>query len=114
MADANFNLACNNIEQSLEHVLKFIIEYYVGKYIPSHDLAPNLRILRELKMKDENKINEILDSIDLYATEVSSWSTESRYTKSFIATNNLYEKVSNDTKKLLDFCIPILELSRKK
>lgn len=78
--DCYLDSCCFNLQQSIEFLLKGIVELNGFQYAENHDIRANLNIL------NKNSI-EILCEKDLRdkASTLYSWETESRYKESFIA-----------------------------
>ena len=73
---------CYNLQQSIEMVLKAIVELYGEQYAENHDLRANINILNR---KDINI--PLQTEIRNMASTIYGWETESMYLDSFVALN---------------------------
>ena len=80
--DAYRDDCCYNLQQSIEMVLKAIVELYGEQYAENHDLRANINILN--KMGIDIPLQKEIRNM---ASTIYGWEAESRYLDSFVALN---------------------------
>ena len=78
--DAYIDVACFDLQQSIEFSLKALVELHGESYAQNHDLRAQLNKLAKLNVN-----YDVFQKIAQNASTFNSWETESRYKDSFIA-----------------------------
>lgn len=98
--DCYMDSCCFCLQQSIEFLLKGIVEMNGLIYAENHDVRANLNILarNSIVIPNEKEIRE-------KAAILYSWETESRYKDSFIAAINDIDEVMDIADNLLKYAI---------
>lgn len=102
--DCYMDSCCFNLQQSIEFLLKGIVEMNGLMYAENHDVRANLNILSRNNISIPSEI-EIRNK----ASILYSWETESRYKDSFIAAINDIEEVIVIADSLMKFATKDIE-----
>ncbi len=96
--DAYMDSCCLNLQQTIEFLLKAIVELHGFRYAENHDIRANLNILNRENI-------EIICEKELRAKAdiLYSWETESRYKDSFIAAVKDIEEVLSIASELFTY-----------
>lgn len=91
-------MCCFQLQQTIEFLLKGIVELNGLRYEENHDIRANLNILNReaIEIPCEKELRLMSDT--LY-----KWETESRYKDSFIAAVKDIEEVMSYAKMLFDY-----------
>lgn len=102
--DCYMDSCCFCLQQSIEFLLKGIVEMNGLIYAENHDVRANLNILarNNIVIPNEKEIRE-------KAAILYSWETESRYKDSFIAAIKDIDEVMNIADDLLKYAIKDIE-----
>lgn len=102
--DCYMDSCCFCLQQSIEFLLKGIVEMNGLIYAENHDVRANLNILarNNIVIPNEKEIRE-------KAAILYSWETESRYKDSFIAAINDIDEVMDIADDLLKYAIKDIE-----
>ena len=96
--DCYLDSCCFHLQQSIEYLLKGIVEMNGVQYAENHDIRANLNIL--------NRINVEIPcekELRLLASTLYGWETESRYKESFIAAIKDIDEVFKIAKELTEY-----------
>lgn len=96
--DSKMDKATFMLQQSLEFVLKYIIEQTAGKYSKGHDIT---LIITEAQSLGINRSE--LSALLPYAHTVTSWEAGARYGTGIKTTSVLFESVMKETKSLIEY-----------
>ena len=93
--DSNLDIACFNAQQSLESLLKYIIETNGMQAPKTHDIDELLVYARSsgFTYSDENRLMEM-------SYKISKWETTSRYGQGIKTTANSLEAVYSHIEKI--------------
>lgn len=96
--DCYMDSCCFSLQQSIEFLLKGIVEMNGLDYAENHDVRAKLNILarHDISIPCEKEIRD-------KASILYSWETESRYKDSFIAAINDIEEVTAIAKSLMKY-----------
>jgi HEPN domain-containing protein len=96
--DANLDMCCFDLQQTLEFTLKFIVESAGRKYKVGHNLLLQLADLDELGVEIPDKSFYIAN-----ASIINTWETQTRYFDDFTAVLSLVDEVLQKLPSLIDF-----------
>ena len=96
--DCYLDSCCFHLQQSIEFLLKGIVEMNGAQYAENHDIRANLNILNRLNVEIPYE-----KDLRLLASTLYSWETESRYKESFIAAVKDIDEVIKIANKLIEF-----------
>lgn len=96
--DCYLDSCCFHLQQSIEFMLKGIVEMNGVQYAENHDIRANLNILNRLNIAIPYEKDLLLLASTLY-----SWETESRYKESFIAAINDIDEVIRIANELIEY-----------
>ena len=96
--DCYLDSCCFHLQQSIEFLLKGIVELNGVQYAENHDIRANLNILNRL-----NIVIPCEKDLRLLASTLYSWETESRYKESFIAAINDIDEVIRIANELIEY-----------
>ena len=102
--DCYMDSCCFHLQQTIEFLLKGIVEMNGAAYAENHDVRANLNILNRIGVEIPCEKELRVLSSTLY-----SWETESRYKDSFIAAIRDIEEVFDIANSLLEYAIADLE-----
>lgn len=105
--DCYLDSCCFHLQQSIEFLLKAIVEMNGAQYAENHDIRANLNILNRLNVDIpcEKELRNM-------ASTLYSWETESRYKEGFIAAVKDIDEVMGIAENLIDFvCSQIKSVS---
>lgn len=103
--DCYLDSCCFHLQQSIEYLLKGIVEINGLQYAENHDIRANLNIL--------NRANIIMPcekELRLMASTLYTWETESRYKDSFIAAVKDIDEVFEIAHRLTDYVCSQIEV----
>ena len=104
--DAYRDDCCYNLQQSIEMVLKAIVELNGEQYAENHDIRSNINILNkkgiEIPMQKE---------IRNMASTIYGWETESRYRDNFVALNDDINDAITIAEALIKYADTLIEES---
>lgn len=98
--DCYLDSCCFHLQQSIEFILKGIVEMNGLRYAENHDVRANLNILNRENITIPCE-REIRDK----ASTLYSWETESRYKDSFIAAIKDIDEVMDYANKLIEYAV---------
>lgn len=96
--DCYLDSCCFHLQQSIEFILKGIVELHGGQYAENHDIRANLNILNrmEIEIPFEKDLRQM-------ASTLYSWETESRYKESFIAAIKDIDELFEIAENLMEY-----------
>lgn len=97
--DAYVDDCCYNLQQTLELLLKYMVEMRGNRYAENHDVRAQLN-----KLSSAGIALPCFDKIRNMASTINSWEAESRYLDSFVATIEDIDDVRNIVEELLEYC----------
>ena len=104
--DAYMDDCCYNLQQSIEMILKAIVELNGEQYAENHDIRSNINILNKLGIEIPSQ-----KELRNMASTIYSWETESRYRECFVALKddiNDALKIAEDLIKYADSLVNIV------
>ena len=96
---------CFHLQQSIEFLLKGIVEMNGAQYAENHDIRANLNILNRLNVEIPSE-----KALRLLASTLYSWETESRYKESFIAAIKDIDEVFKIAEELTKYIYSQVEI----
>lgn len=103
--DCYMDSCCFHLQQSIEFLLKGIVEMNGAQYAENHDIRANLNILNRLNVEIPSE-----KELRLLASTLYSWETESRYKESFIAAIKDIDEVFKIAEELTKYIYSQLEI----
>ena len=102
--DAYQDDCCYNLQQSIEMVLKAIVELHGGQYAENHDVRSNLNILSrmEVEVPDQKEIRSL-------ASTIYGWETESRYKDDFVSMKEDIDDARIIADHLIEYCESLIK-----
>ncbi|MCQ2551778.1 MAG: HEPN domain-containing protein [Clostridia bacterium] len=96
MDDAYIDTCCNDLQQTIEFVLKYCVEMTGQHYVENHDVRAQMNLLKEAGVQ-----LPCFDELRRFAPMLLEWETSTRYNDDFIA---LIEDI-NDIREIADSLI---------
>ncbi len=112
MSDYYIDMCCFDYQQSMEFLLKGIVELLGEKYVTNHDLRANLNKISSIQTDNPEiigilkELGPTFDLIRQNASTFNEWETKSRYEETFTA-------VSKDIELADEICQKLDECSSK-
>lgn len=103
--DSFVDSLCFDVQQSLEFVLKALVELHGADYVENHDIRAQLNKLDSLGVEVP-----YAQELRNMSVTINSWETESRYKDSFIATLSDVDKVIFITEELINFADSFIQV----
>lgn len=103
--DCYMDSCCFHLQQSIEFLLKGIVEMNGAQYAENHDIRANLNILNRLNVEIPSE-----KALRLLASTLYSWETESRYKESFIAAIKDIDEVFKIAEELTKYIYSQVEI----
>lgn len=101
--DCYMDSCCFHLQQTIEFLLKGIVEMNGAAYAENHDVRANLNILNRIGVEIPCE-----KELRVLASTLYSWETESRYKDSFIAATKDIDEVFEIAEKLSGYTFSLI------